>query len=277
MFGKSTLKRVATALALMPLVVGGVLFLSTPYLALILAAVVLLGGLEWTRLSGIHSIPGKVAFLLLLAMMLWLVHLFLGKTTSAELFFLAAGVFWVGVTIYLFRIRELGVGDNRFYPLRAVIGFLLLVPSWAALTSLHGVAESGPKLVVFLLVLIWVADSGAYFSGLRWGRAKLAPAISPGKTREGLYGALAGAVVCGVLLAWLLGTEKSLLLAVILSVVTVLFSVVGDLLESVFKRKAGVKDSGNLLPGHGGVLDRIDSLTAASPIFLVGLQQLGVM
>jgi phosphatidate cytidylyltransferase len=261
----------------MPLVLGGVLFLSTPYLALILAAVVLLGGLEWTRLSGIHSIPGKVGYMLLLGLALWLVHLFLGVSISAKLFFLGAGIWWVAVTLFLFRVRELGVGENRFYPLRAAVGLLVLVPSWAAITTLHAAGETGPKLVVFLMVLIWVADSGAYFAGLRWGRVKLAPVVSPGKTWEGLYGALAGAVLCGAALFWLLGMEGRLFATILLSVGTVLFSVVGDLLESVFKRKAGIKDSGHLLPGHGGVLDRIDSLTAAAPIFLLGLQQIGAV
>jgi phosphatidate cytidylyltransferase len=277
MSGSSFLQRVATALVLMPLVVSGVLFLATPYLTLILAAVVLMGGLEWARMSGIHSVTGKAAYLLLLALTLWLVHLFLGVSISAKLFFLGTGIWWVAVTLFLFRVQELGVGENRFYPLRAAVGLLVLVPAWAAITSLHAAGETGPKLVVFLLFLIWVADSGAYFSGLRWGRAKLAPVVSPGKTWEGLYGALAGAVICGAALFWLLGTEGSLFPAILLSVGTALFSVVGDLLESVFKRKAGIKDSGNLLPGHGGVLDRIDSLTAAAPVFLLGLQQMGVV
>jgi phosphatidate cytidylyltransferase len=277
MSARSTLKRVATALALMPLVLVGVLFLSAPYLALILAAVVLLGGLEWTRISGIHSIPGKTAYLLLLALALWLVHLFLGVSAARGLFFLAAGIWWIAVTLFIIRVRELPVGENRFYPLRAAIGFLVLVPAWAAITNLHATGETGPKLVVFLLILIWVADSGAYFSGLRWGRTKLAPVVSPGKSWEGLYGALAGAVLCGAVLFWLLGAEGGLLFAILLSVATVLFSVVGDLLESVFKRKAGIKDSGNLLPGHGGVLDRIDSLTAAGPVFLLGLLQMGIV
>jgi phosphatidate cytidylyltransferase len=277
MSSSSFVQRLVTALVLIPLVVAGVLFLPTLYLALILAAVVLLGGLEWTRLSGIHSLPGKGLYLLLLASALWLAHRYVGSALPAKLFFLGAGIWWLAVTLFLFRVRELGAGDNRFYPQQALVGFLVLVPAWTAITTLHAAGEIGPQLVVFLLVLIWVADSGAYFSGLRWGRIKLAPVVSPGKTREGLYGALAGAVLCGGLLFWLLGAETGLLVAVLLSVITALFSVVGDLLESVFKRKAGIKDSGNLLPGHGGVLDRIDSLTAAAPLFLLGLLQMGVV
>ncbi len=276
MFGSSFRKRVATALVLMPLVVAGVLLLPTPYLALIFAAIVLLGGMEWTRLAGIHSFPGKILYLALLATLLWLTQVLVGFPRPAGLLFAGVGVWWVGVTLYLYRIRELSKDRDGFHPLRAAAGILVLGPAWAALVMIHGSGEAGPPLVVFLLFLIWVADSGAYFTGLRWGRNKLAPVISPGKTREGLYGALAGAVLCGALLSWLLRGDVSPFLPILLCLATVLFSVVGDLFESVLKRKSGLKDSGNLLPGHGGMLDRIDSLTAAAPVFLLGLMLLGV-
>jgi phosphatidate cytidylyltransferase len=126
--------------------------------------------------------------------------------------------------------------------------------------------------VLFLLVLIWIADSGAYFAGRRWGRRKLAPLVSPGKTREGAYGALAGGLLWGGVLAALYGVsvpQQGGL--VLLCLLTVVASIVGDLYESLSKRERGVKDSGSLLPGHGGILDRIDSLTAAAPVFALGL------
>jgi len=150
----------------------------------------------------------------------------------------------------------------------------VLVPAWASLVVIHGVDPQGPRLLLFLMVLIWVADSFAYFAGRRWGRTKLAPVISPGKTREGVYGALAGAVLCGGGLVWLMPQGNPLLL-ILFCLLIVLVSVVGDLFESLMKRQAGVKDSGSLLPGHGGMLDRIDSLTAAAPLFLLGLLLLG--
>lgn len=127
------------------------------------------------------------------------------------------------------------------------------------------------------MILIWTADSFAYFAGRRWGRVKLAPQISPGKTREGVYGALIGSALCGALLHWLRPETGSLSVLVLLSVTIALFSVVGDLFESLLKRQAGLKDSGTLLPGHGGVLDRIDSLTAAAPVFLFGLLLLEIL
>jgi phosphatidate cytidylyltransferase len=131
-------------------------------------------------------------------------------------------------------------------------------------------------LVLTLLVLIWIADSGAYFAGRRWGRRKLAPVVSPGKTREGVYGALAGGLAWGGLAGWWLGLSAGRAAGLVaLCLATVLASVVGDLQESLLKRRRGLKDSGRLLPGHGGVLDRIDSLTAGAPVFAVGLGLLG--
>ncbi|MEA3412443.1 MAG: phosphatidate cytidylyltransferase, partial [Pseudomonadota bacterium] len=129
-----------------------------------------------------------------------------------------------------------------------------------------------PELLLYLLVLIWLADSAAYFSGKKLGRTRLAPALSPGKSREGVFGALAATLLLGLAGAWWFdaGLVDGVYF-VILSLLTALVSVEGDLFESLLKRRAGVKDSGRILPGHGGVLDRIDSLTAAAPVFWMGL------
>jgi phosphatidate cytidylyltransferase len=155
---------------------------------------------------------------------------------------------------------------------RIVGGFLVLVPLWVAAVYLLAADDERPRVLLFLLVLVWVADSAAYFAGSIMGRTKLAPHVSPGKTVEGVAGGVLGVV----LLAWLCGTIlwkfEGMLLAMWtgLAAVTALFSVVGDLTESKLKRIAGVKDSGRLLPGHGGVLDRIDALTSAAPVFALG-------
>ena len=155
---------------------------------------------------------------------------------------------------------------------RAVGGFLILIPVWIAAYMLHVADPRSPLVLLFALVLVWVADTMAYFAGHLFGRTKLAPAISPGKTVEGVVGGMIGvALVAGFggTLVW--GYHAATLaLWIGLSVVSALFSVLGDLLESKFKRIAGVKDSGRIFPGHGGALDRIDALTAALPVFALG-------
>lgn len=262
------LQRVITALVLIPLVITGILQLPTVILALVLAPVVLLGGVEWTRLAALDSLLEKSLYLLVLVLsMAGLALIFHALPQWSTLFFT---LFWILVTVKLIRYRPASAPvSNKFS--KSVMGLLVLAPAWVSLLVIHGLYEDGPYLVLFLMVLIWVADSCAYFTGRRWGRVKLAPEISPGKTREGVYGALAGAALCGALLYLLRPETGSLMQLIIFSVVVALCSVVGDLYESLLKRQAGLKDSGNLLPGHGGVLDRIDSLTAAAPVFLFGL------
>jgi phosphatidate cytidylyltransferase len=156
--------------------------------------------------------------------------------------------------------------------IRAAMGLLVLVPAWVALTFVRA-QEQGAWLLLLMAAIVACADIGGYFTGRRWGRRKLALAVSPGKTWEGF----AGGVVANLLLAlvlWLvIGGSFLLFLALILP--ASLVSVLGDLLESMLKRHRGIKDSSALLPGHGGVLDRIDSLTAAAPVFALVLLSIG--
>ncbi|MFC1684282.1 phosphatidate cytidylyltransferase [Pseudomonadota bacterium] len=264
-------QRLLTAMLLIPLVVSGVLYLSTPRLALILAFIVLLGAQEWARLAGIQSKAGQWFYAMLVAFALALSALVLSHPQLIFWLFAAVTAGWLLEVVGLLRIRQVKTDAKGLNLPKALVGFLVLVPAWIALISLHGSGQHGPALVLFVMVLIWVADSGAYFAGRRWGRVKLAPAISPGKTREGVYGALAGSVVCGLVLAWMRPEIGGVVATIPLCMLTCLVSVEGDLFESLIKRQAGVKDSGSLLPGHGGVLDRIDSLTAAAPVFLFGL------
>ncbi len=150
----------------------------------------------------------------------------------------------------------------------AAAGWLVLAPAGAGLAAVYA-APGGPALVMALLAIVWAADSGAWFAGRRFGRRRLAPRASPGKTWEGAAGGLAAGALAGAAAAWWLGRPRAEFVAVAL--LAVCASIVGDLYESIAKRRAGRKDSGRLFPGHGGVLDRIDGLTAAAPVYAVAL------
>ncbi len=156
----------------------------------------------------------------------------------------------------------------------ALAGLLALVPAWVALMRLRLDMRRGAEWMLFVLILVWVADIGAFFIGRRFGRMRLAPEVSPGKTWEGLIGGVAMSVIVAVGGSGWFGIPPSLFVP--LCLITVAFSVIGDLTESLLKRFAGMKDSGTLFPGHGGVMDRIDSVTGAAPVLLFGLLALGV-
>jgi phosphatidate cytidylyltransferase len=267
-------QRVLTALLLVPPAVAAVLLLPTAWAGLALALVMLLAADEWARLAGLAT-PGArlrliLGVLLGIGALGWLRH----RGVDLLPVFVLATLGWAGAALYLARAGEIRV-DTQPAPAVAGAGFAVLAVTWGALVWLHGLAH-GPSLLLGLLVLIWAADTGAYFVGRRWGRRKLAPRVSPGKTWEGAYGAFAVGLAWGGLLAWQFGGSPLHSLGLLgLCLATVAASIVGDLQESLLKRRRGLKDSGSLLPGHGGVLDRIDSLTAAAPVFAAGLGLLG--
>ncbi len=265
--------RVATALVLAPLAIAAVLLLPTPWLAGLLAVVVLAGAVEWARLGGLRTRGGAIGLAVYQAALLGLGYLFV--SISPGWFVVALGLcagWWLGVGVAMVLRRAPIAPDDRLRPLLLLGAPLLAGVAWIALVRLHAVPSTGPSLMLALLVLIWVADSAAYFAGRAFGRHRLAPAVSPGKTVEGLLGAMAGAAVLGAVLNALGLVERvGAPLTIGLCVLVALLSVAGDLFESFAKRAAGVKDSGRLLPGHGGVLDRVDSLIAAAPVFVLGL------
>ena len=150
---------------------------------------------------------------------------------------------------------------------KLVIGWLILIPAWAGLTSIR-MHEYGSIFLLYLFSIVWVADIAAYFFGRWFGRHKLAPKLSPGKTWQGAIGGFMMVAILALVVGWSTGMPSFHLLGMlVVSLIVSIFSIFGDLLESMFKRERGIKDSSNLLPGHGGILDRIDSLTAAAPIF----------
>ncbi len=266
--------RLLTALVLIPLVVLAVFRLSNPAFALASTLVPLAGIWELTTLAGLEGKGWRLAVVAAGALLLMVLWRF-GATVWADGLLLALGGWWLVNLIVLLSGR---VEPRSFTGLRVVrllLGLLFLSGAWLALVRLHQL-PNGPVLVLFVLALVWVADSAAYFAGRALGRHKLAPHISPGKTMEGAGGALAGAALFSLLGHYMGWLPLNAFSALLLGVATAAVSVGGDLWESLLKRERGVKDSGSLLPGHGGVLDRVDSQIAALPFFLAGLMILGV-
>jgi len=266
-------QRVSTALLLGPLTLAAALCLPTGWLALALTLVILLGAWEWTILAGLSAPAPRVGYLAVMSLgcaLLWWAHL--AGWGAVLLAHVALG--WFVLALYLARLREIRQVQGA-EPALLVLGLPVLLGPWLALVELDAIEPNGHWLVLALLLLIWVADITAYFAGRRWGRIKLAPILSPGKTRAGCYAALAAAAAFGLALAWLLGIGlRQGLAVVVICLLTTVVSIVGDLFESLLKRRRGLKDSGRLLPGHGGVLDRVDSMTAAAPVFTLGLRML---
>lgn len=257
-------QRVLTAIVLLPLVAGLILFAPLWAVLGLLALGLGAAALEWAQLARLRSPAGRAAFVGLsvaLAVAIWWVGSREGALGAIYGLSLA---WWLIVLVMLFRRPALGRGGA------SLAGLLTLVPAWVAAADLYSDAARGGQWLLFVFVLVWAADVGAYFAGRAFGRHKLAPAVSPGKTWEGVAGGLLA--VAAVLVAGAFWFHRPLLPLLVLGLAAAAVSVVGDLLESLVKRQAGQKDSGALLPGHGGVLDRVDSLLAALPVFVAGLR-----
>ncbi len=274
-------QRVITALILLPLVLAAIFYLPSPLFSLLVATVVMLAAFEWSRMMAVAGRHWQVAFMLLTV--LAMVGLYVaGQGAQAEIVAitgLAVGVLWWALACLWVVVYPHGLSAGQVLAARKLVaGLVLLVPAWLAISLLHGWDGPGPALVLVLFVIVWAADIGAYFAGHGFGRVKLAPHISPGKTLEGAAGGLLAALLAGTAGGWLVGVEGVMLawFAVLVLIVT-LVSIVGDLTVSMFKRHSQVKDSGGLLPGHGGVLDRVDSLSAAAPVFVFGLELAGLV
>ncbi|GAB2730228.1 phosphatidate cytidylyltransferase [Halomonas garicola] len=257
-------QRIITAAWLAPLALAGLFGLDGGAFALFAGAIVLLAGREWANLAGVTTSLGRgltVAGLAGVLLALW----FAGAARAAWPLALGA----LGWALNFYWVSRYPVGTARWgsTPRRLAMGLWVLVPCWVGFNVLRA-TEPGGVWLLFVLLLVWAADIGAYFAGRRFGRRKLAPGVSPGKTWEGVWGGMGATALLALGFAvWQsLEAAAAAMLLVIAAGVT-LVSVLGDLLESMLKRHRGIKDSSTLLPGHGGVLDRIDSLTAAVPIF----------
>ncbi len=266
--------RILTALVI-ALVAFVVLFVPPAAFRLFMAILLLVGSWEFSRLAALNF----VSRCLLLAVQTILLSLGLYLWNSLAPFTLpllsAACLTWCLMLLRLMSFRAGAVPGLNYRMLSFFSALAAISFAWYALCWLRDQA-SGEWLVLLLLFIIWAADTGAYFSGRMWGRHKLAPSISPGKTREGLLGGVLLALLVAQLLAYPSGlfTVPSLALLTV-TMVTALVSAAGDLFISIHKRTSGVKDSGQIFPGHGGVLDRFDSLLAGAPFFALGILLLG--
>jgi phosphatidate cytidylyltransferase len=254
-------KRILTALVLLPIFIALVLYLPPLWFGLVTCVFVLLGAYEWSGFLGIQSKFLRLTFPVFIYPF-FTISLYI----PIPLTMMVTLLFWLVALVLVIRYPAGAKRWGKSIIWRGLMGLFVLIPAWRAINFLR--ANDGPYVLLFLFVLIWIADSGAYFAGKLFGKHKLLPEVSPGKTWEGLAGALLLSGVFSLSLTKLIPSETSWLNILLLGLVTVLFSVLGDLFESMLKRNVNLKDSGQLFPGHGGLLDRIDSLTAAAPVFV---------
>nr|WP_245000499.1 phosphatidate cytidylyltransferase [Marinobacter daepoensis] len=268
--------RIITALILAPIAIGGIFFLPPMGFALFTGAIITLGAWEWANMSGIEHQAGRVAYAAALALLLFVLK---GVPALAVLWMAVA---WWLVCFWL--VKQYPGGSDRWgpVPVRALMGVMVLIPAWVGLNHLRnggfqfGDVDNSLLVILYIFLVVWVADIGAYFAGRAFGKAKLAPRVSPGKSWAGVWGGLvAVALLAMVASVWADAGMAEAFLLVIASLATGFVSVLGDLLESMLKRFRGIKDSSQLLPGHGGIMDRIDSLTAAIPVFALMITLLG--
>ncbi|HKX53390.1 MAG TPA: phosphatidate cytidylyltransferase [Nitrosospira sp.] len=261
--------RILTAVIMLSVFLAALFYLSSIFWMALLLALTTAGSLEWTRLAR-FSLNHTIAYLLFTVLLAGELLYVLSGAVAADPYtpsflwiYIASLIFWIfGATIFLKSKRPIGSTM-----LLAVIGWLVLVPTCLALYQLRAI---DPLLLLGFMATIWLSDTAAYFSGRAWGKNKLAPSISPGKTWEGVAGALVAVLVYALIWGYSGDTVPATLLIPLLLLLAAL-GIVGDLFESLMKRHAGLKDSGNILPGHGGILDRIDALTSTLPIAALAL------
>lgn len=268
-------QRVITAVVLAVVLIAALLLLPPLALAWLFGAATVVALWEWSRLADLHALALRGLYCAVgVLLLVWLAG-FTGVLDEAPRLdrlrdLLAVAALWWAIALLWVKGYPGSAALWGTTALRMLMGLLTLLPTWLALMLLRAQPQ-GEWLILFLVALVAAADIGAFFAGRALGRHKLAPRVSPGKSWEGLVGGVAGALLFTLLVWWLAGPWLMLPALLIIAITTVLASVLGDLAESMVKRHCGVKDSGTLLPGHGGVLDRLDSLTAAAPVFALGL------
>jgi phosphatidate cytidylyltransferase len=262
--------RVLTAVVLAVVLIFVVLVLPVWATLALVAAAVLAGAWEWSALLAPRGPGTRWAYVAMVAALLAGAWMYTRDLAALRVFLLFAAAWWV------IALAWLALAPQRVHGWSAgVAGLFALVPAGVALAQIRIAPGIGAALTLFTIVLIVAADTGAFFAGRSFGRVRLAPRVSPGKTWEGVLGGLLLSTLVAFGGAAWFGVPVPSLVPVCLAAAA--FSVVGDLTESMLKRHAGVKDSGSIFPGHGGVLDRIDSLTSGAPVLLLGLLQIEVL
>jgi len=268
--------RVLTAIVLIVFLLIIILFSSPFIFACISAGVMACAAAEWCKLAGFKTAWGRVLAFISMPIILFsffailhalgISHISNLEAIKTDIAYFVLG-FWILASVGL-AIYPKGRIFYQSKHFNLLIGLFILVPTWASVFALFSVSTTW---LLYPIVLVCLADTAAYFAGRKWGKHKLAPLISPSKTWEGVMGAMLCTLIVAVISYFMFEIRTAFLPWALLNVITVLFSIVGDLFESLFKRQQHLKDSGVLLPGHGGILDRIDSMTAALPIFTIGL------
>jgi phosphatidate cytidylyltransferase len=276
-------QRIITALILAPAAISAIFYLPINYFAILLMAIIGIGSWEWARFMGLVDTVQRLGYAVVTSAIIaalwfllpvdetWLVITGVQHEITSILWLSVLWWLFAAFLMFLYPKSSSFWANNKF--IIAIFGWLTLVPTWLAFmvlrTNNHLLDEfQGAQLLMYLFMLVWSADVGAYFVGKSLGKRKLMPNVSPGKTIEGFLGGVVCAsiltVIVGFALQW---SSDKFMTALMVTLLITSISVLGDLTESMFKRQAGVKDSGTILPGHGGILDRIDSLTATAPVF----------
>jgi phosphatidate cytidylyltransferase len=265
------LQRIVTALVLAPLMLAGIYLLPPDGFRVFAGLIVILGAWEWANLAGLTAPRARIGLAVVTALGLLAIHQWIAVDSLVwTLLVLSALAFWLlaSVSVYLYPRATAWLCSG---PIKLLIMVPVLVALWMGLVWLKSQPNSA-LLLTWLMLLVWGADVGAYFAGRAFGNRKLAPAVSPGKTWAGVYGGMATSILVSVVIAGLYLPAygvKGWFWLILMSAAVIAISVVGDLFESLLKRNRGIKDSSSLLPGHGGILDRIDSLCAATPMFVL--------
>lgn len=260
--------RIVTAVILAGVLLTVVLWLPRGATVAALSVAVLAGAWEWSAFLRASRVWTRVVYVVFVAALLPLAWNLSATRQGLDAILIAALIWWTLALVWI------AFAPRRVTPIAAALaGVLALVPAWVALVRILYL-DLGTQWLLFALVLVWTADIGAFFFGRRYGRVRLAPAVSPGKTWEGAIGGTAASALVAIVGSHWFDVPLAKFLPLCLAAVA--FSIVGDLTESLLKRYAGVKDSGSVFPGHGGVMDRIDSVTGAAPVLLLGLTALGV-